>query len=350
MTAPTFRAAATARGNSTTASVTIPGTVVADDWGLLVVSSGDGMGNPSTPSGWSVVLATTAINAKCRISIFARQFVGGDANPSMTFGVGSNWTVNAVWYEGSDGIGVIGSLTGSASGTTSTCSAISTTSTDNLVLTIGNHFAGSAGFAASATNAPDAAVVSAIYGVGTFNHSIWIGADVEALAGATNTQTITWNAAGTGIGGIQVSLLAAAPPQIWVPTTDTGATITNWTTEPSGAAGTYEVLADGDPLTYIESATNPVAQVWQSEPFSLNVPADLNSVRVKVSGYMPVGTTGSRTIELYQSTTLIKQDTVALTGADAETVVALNSTEAGSMTVTTGAWDDLSVKITDTAS
>jgi hypothetical protein len=350
MAAPTFRAAATARGNSTTASVTIPGTVQVDDWGILVVDSGDGMGNPSTPSGWSVILSTTAMNAKSRITIFGRKFVAGDAAPSMTYGVGSNWSVNAVWYSGCDGVGIIGSFTGAGTGTTSTCAAITTTSADNIILSIGVHFAGGAGFAASASASPDSAVVSAVYGVGTFNHGIWIGAHTKAVAGATNTQTITWDLAATGIGGIQISLIPAAPPQLWVPTTDTGATIASWTKTPSGAAGVYAVLADSDPTTYIESATNPSAQVYQTPTFSLQVPADLTSVRVKVSGYMPVGTTGSRLIQLYQSTTLIKQQTISLTGSNVETSVALNSTEAGSMTVTSGQWQNLSVKVTDTAS
>lgn len=350
MAAPTYRDKVSARGNGTTATVTIPGTVQADDWGILAISSGDGMGNPSTPSGWSVILPTVAINAKARLTIFARKFVAGDGNPSMTYGVGSNWAVNAVWYSGSDGVGVVGSFTGSSTGATSTAAALTTLSADNIILTVGNHFAGSAGFATSATNSPDSAMISEIYGVGTFNHSIWIGAHTKTVAGATNTQTITWNLSTTSTGGIQIALIPAAPPQLWVPTTDTGATIASWTKVPSGAAGVYAVLADSDPTTYIESATNPSSQVYQTPTFSLQVPADLTSVRVKVSGYMPVGTTGSRTIQLYQGATLVKQSTISLTGSNVETSVALNSTEAGSMTVTSGSWNNLSVKVTDTAS
>lgn len=349
-TPPVRRASATLRGNSTSGTLTLPGTLVADDYGLLTVCNNDGMGNPTAaPSGWSVIVPTVAINAKQRVTIYGKTYAAGDPNPSQSWGVSSNWAMEGVWYSNCAGVGALGSFTGSASGTTSTAAADTTTSDQNMVVTIATHFAGSLGFATSATPSPDATLNAAFYGTATFHHGIWIGDVVKATAGATNAQTITWDVAGTGMGGIQIALIPALPLQVWVPTTDTGATITGWTKTPSGAAGIFTVLADSDPTSYAETADNPAAQVYQTPTFSLQVPADLTSVKVRVSAYFSAGTSGSVLAQLYQGTTLIKQQTITLTASNVETVMSLTSTEAGTMTVTSGSWNNLSVKLSATA-
>lgn len=351
MAAPVYRNSATLRGNAATGALTIPGTVQDGDWGVLVVANNFPMGTPPTPAGWSVVQASTNLGGgKEYLTVFAKQFVAGDPGPSFTWTSGANFTLAAAWYSGANGVGVVGTLAGATSGTVTTAGAVTTASADNLVLTLADHYAGSGGFAASATVAPDATIHASSFGAATFHHSIVIAATTKATAGSTNAQTVTWDAALTASGGLQVALLPLPTPQTWVPTTDSGATITGWTKTPSGAASVAAVLADSDPATYIESGDNPTGLVYQSPTFTLSKPADLTSVKVKVSGYLAAGSTGSRLIQLYQSTTLIKQSTVALTGANTETVVALNSTEAGSITTSAGQWLNLSVKVTDTAS
>jgi len=350
MTAPLFRASGVLRGNSTTGTLTIPAAVQDGDWGFLTVSNSDGMGAPSIPTGWSQVAQAAHINSKAYFTVFAKQFAAGDAGPAITWAVGSNFGIVGVWYSGANGIGVIGSVTASAAGTTTVANSVTTTSPDNVVLAMATHTAGSAGFAASGTIAPDATVRGTTFSTATFGHSIVVADLTKATAGATNAQTVTWDAAYTGSGAMQLAVLPVPAPQVWVPSTDTGSTTTGWTKTPAGAASIAAVLSDTDATTYIESGDNPNGLVYQSAPFTLSKPADLTSVRVKASGYLASGTTGSRLIQLYQSTTLIKQQTVALTGTNVETVVSLNSTEAGSITVTAGQWANLSVKVTDTAS
>ncbi len=349
--APPFRATASLRNNSASTTLVIPALVEAPDYGLLVVTNNDGMGVPSTPAGWSVVLATQNIGGKQRFTIFGKAYEEGDADPIVTWGTSSNNTVLGIWYSDVSGVGVIGSFIGAVTGAAATADAISTLSDDNEVIAIGTHYFGGSGSATSATVAPDFAIAASIYGGGgTFQHSIVVADLDKAVAGATNDQTFTFDSTGTAMGGIQLSLTPTLPDQEWRPTTDTGATIAGWSKTPSGAASVAAVLADDDPATYIESGDNPVGLVWQSETFTLDKPADMTTVKVKVSGYMPTGTTGDRTIALYQGTTLIKQQAVTLTDTDTTTTMSLSSTEASSITVTTGQWEDLSVKVTDTAS
>jgi len=350
MTLPVFRTQATAKGNGTSGSLTIPAGVVADDWGFLVVTNGDGMGAPSVPTGWSQIVQAAHINSKTYLTVFAKQYVAGDAAPAITWAVASNFGLAAVWYSGAGGAGVVGTATPTISGTAIPAPSITTASADNVVLSMANHFIGSAGFASTATVAPDAVIRSSLYATAAFGHCAVIADVTKATAGTTNTQTFTFDASTVGSAGVQIAVIPAPAQQVWAPTTDTGSTVTGWTKNPAGAASVATVLGDADPATYIESGDNPTGLVYQSAPFTLAVPADLTSVKVKVSGYLSAGTTSSRVIALLQGATVIKSSTVALTATNAETVIALSSAEAGTMTASSGQWANLTVKVTDTAS
>lgn len=340
---------------TTSPTITVPtgGTApVAGDIGIVM------LGAPSPtlrvitpPAGWSVVSASAVYNNMC-VAIYQRIYQAGDPSTvAFASTVADLWAMAGVWLDGTvvqslDVIGTVGSRGGSS--TLTTAPALTASAAGEIILAI---------FGERST-----AITTATVSVGTQDfYQEYIASTCsflisEQTAGSTAVAAVTatyTGASGNGM-GLQVALtpVPTTPPavQTWVPTTDTGATITGWTKVPGGAASIAAVLADNDPTTYAESGSNPAGLVYQSPPFSLIVPMDLSTVAINVSGYFSSGTTGSRVVALYQGTTLVHTSTVTLGSSNATAVVAPSVPEASAMIVTAGLWQGLSVKITDTAS
>jgi hypothetical protein len=139
----------------------------------------------------------------------------------------------------------------------------------------------------------------------------------------------------------------------YVPTTDSGGTYTNWTKAGANAGtGYYAVLADVDDTTYVESATNPSSSTFIVPIPAVNIPSDLTSVSILVRAELASGaSTGTIGVALYQGATLIKTGaSTPLTTGWVDYVFNLTSTEAASMTNTSGQWLNLTVRPVTTAS
>jgi hypothetical protein len=188
----------------------------------------------------------------------------------------------------------------------------------------------------------------------TFGASVIIADRDAGLAGASNYggETYTPSAA---IATAERYIIGFQPATValtyYTPADDTGATTAGWTKTPSGAATYASVVSDSDNATYAESPVTPSSSVFQLAIPNVTVPTDLSTVQIQIDMEYASGTSGSAIITLLQSGVTKKTGSAqTLTTGWSTYYLTLTSADANALTVTTGTWQNLAVRVTATAS
>lgn len=211
-----FRAAVDIQGigSQNTYTFTRPGSVLNDDYGFVVMIAGAGSNAPTAPSGWATLYdGLSAGGGSARLSIYAKRYATGDADPSVVYstapGSGNNISGMAFWYSNvPTGQSVsIGSVftTGTATNTY-TAPSKTTTLANRRMIAVSAMKGNGTSFPSTASWSPDATMQATRYATGLFYGSIVVGDWIAASAGATNAQTATWDFSTVQGFGVQIEV------------------------------------------------------------------------------------------------------------------------------------------------
>lgn len=255
---PSFRAAVDSQGTSTTTSftITIPGTVQQDDFGLIIAAAGSGSNASDPPSGWATIKSDVQIGSG-RYAIYGKQYQSGDANPVLNYptapATGNNISYLAVWWKDCGGVDIVGSnLTNPAAQFTNTVTGLTSSRDRDLFVAIGWQKGSGTGYPSAAPSvSPDVTVRASRIATGNFYSSLAVADFVVDPAGTVGDQTFTWNfstANGAGF-GLLLKNAEVAPP-----VSKSGSDA--WTL--AEAQTGLQSLAGTDSLTQSDSATAPI--------------------------------------------------------------------------------------------
>lgn len=197
---PSFRASVgdQVSGATTTINLTTPGSVVNNDYGIIVTIQGNGSGNPDTPAGWTLVGNYVSVGGGSNMSVFRRRYQTGDGSPSLFWssapGSGNNLSALAFWYSGVTADPTFGTVQATPSAAlTAVAPGLTTSGDDRRVVAVSAMKGGGSGFPSSVAFTPNATLRATRYATGNFFGSVGVGDYVKSTAGATGDETATWN-------------------------------------------------------------------------------------------------------------------------------------------------------------
>lgn len=347
-------------GNTASGSVTVPAGMPSGSAGFIVFTQNNADALTATPA-WLTLLDNTSSGSTSFVSKVYTFKVGDGTNGTVVAGSVATFTLSATraWTAtlyGADGVDTTNPITlagvaGTASAATAIIPTVTTTEPLWLVEVAVEKANGSiiTGFTpptgwtqrvltASPTTFGGAVVITdrdnGLAGAGTY------GGDVYTPSPATTATTERYL---IGFRPVPVTLTYYAP------TTDTGATTTGWTKNPSTSAF-YQVVGDTDPTSYAESPANPTNSIFEIALGTVQVPADLSTVSFQADAYFVNGTSGTAVLALYQNGTVKKTGgTLTLSATNSTFTLPLTTADANSLTKTGSTWVGLTLRATVTA-
>lgn len=351
---------ANAGGNTASGSITVPAAMPVGAVGVVIFTQNNADVLTAAPSWLTEFTPAQAPSTSFVVKCYWFTVGGGTAGTVAPGTVGT-FTMSATRAWTTSLYGVVGATNASpvvvlaAVGTNNATSAVMPTVTTTETLWLAEVAIGKAN-GASVTSWTIPAGWTARVNQGsptTFGAAVVIADRNNGIAGAGayGGETYTTDAA------INVSvryLIGFRPAPVtltyYYPTTDTGAVTTGWT--PVGATSFWDALDDSDNGTYAESPANPSGSSPLTIPIRpVQVPTDTSTVQVPIDLWSVNAASATAVVSLAQSGTTKKTwGTLTLTSTPTTYRLALTATEVGTLTATSGSYQNLTVTINPTAS